>query len=125
MTTLGPLIDAFTADDTVRLIAALILVDIVVGVAAAFYTKRFTFAWLSAFLRDDVLGKVIPYFGVWAGVRIGGDIEVAGFGAIEETVGGMVVLTLATSVVNSLRDLGLLRGLPTIFAGSDRVPPGP
>ena len=76
------LIDAFASDETVQVVAALIVVDFVLGVSAGVKAGAFRFGWVADFLRNDVLGKVVPYFAVWAAVRIGGDFEVAGFGAI-------------------------------------------
>jgi hypothetical protein len=122
---LSELIRAFTADQTVQLVAALIALDFVMGVSAGVKAKTFRLGWLADFLRNDVLGKVVPYFAVWGAVRIGGDFELAGFGMIEETVGAAVVLALGASVLNSLRDLGFLGSAPDAVAGSDTPPPVP
>ena len=119
------LISAFTADETVQLVAALIVVDFVLGVSAGVKANTFRMGWLADFLRNDVLGKVVPYFAVWGAVRIGGDFELAGFGAIEEVTGAAVVLALGASVLNSLRDLGIATQAPDAIAGSDTPPPLP
>lgn len=120
------LLREFADDATVRLVAALILLDLVAGIAAGVKAKTFRFGWLSDFLRADVLGKVVPYFAVWAAVRVSGDIEIAGYGAIEEVVGGAVVLALTASVLNSLRDVGILpEATPDTVAGEDAPPPQP
>lgn len=119
------LIDAFTDDRTVQLIGALILLDFVLGISAAIRAKTFRFGWISDFLRNDVLGKVVPYFAVWAAVHVGGDFEIGGYGMIEEAVGAAVVLALSASVLNSLRDLGLLGDAPDSIAGDDTSPPQP
>jgi hypothetical protein len=121
---LSGLLNAFTADETVQVVAALILLDFALGVSAGVKAKTFRLGWLADFLRNDVLGKVVPYFAVWAAVRIGGDLELAGYGMIEEGVGAAVVLALGASVLNSLRDLGL-GGLPDTVAGTDTPPPQP
>lgn len=120
------LLRAFADDPTVRLVAALILVDFVVGIAAGLKAKTFRLGWVSDFLRNDVLGKVVPYFAVWGAVRVSGDIELAGYGAIEEIVGLAVVAAISASILNSLRDLRLLpAGTPDEVAGSDTPPPVP
>lgn len=119
------LIDAFTADKTVQLVGALIFLDFILGVSAGVMAGSFRFGWIADFLRADVMAKVVPYFAVWAAVRIGGDFELAGFGMIEEGVGAAVVLALGASVLHSLRDLGLLGQAPDEIAGSDSPPPQP
>lgn len=119
------LIRSFANDETVQLIAALVGLDFVLGVTAALVARTFRLGWLDDFLRRDVLQKAVPYFAVWAAVRLGGDIEIAGFGAIEEGVGGTVIAALAASCLNSLRDLGVLRGAPDAVAGSAEPPPAP
>jgi hypothetical protein len=124
--TLSELIRAFTADQTVQLVAGLILLDFVLGMSAGVKAGTFRFGWIADFLRNDVLGKVVPYFAVWGAVRVGGDFELAGFGMIEETVGAAVVLALGASVLNSLRDLSILpASTPNEVAGSDEPPPVP
>lgn len=125
METLQQLIDAFANDPTVKAVGVLIFLDVVLGVSAALYTRTFRFGWLSDFLRRDVLGKVVPYFAVWAAVRVGGDLEIAGYGAIEEGVGLFVVAALGSSVLNSLRDLGIGSRMSDVIAGSDHRPPAP
>ena len=119
------LIEAFANDPGIRLAAALVLLDFVLGVSAALKARTFRLAWLPDFLRRDVLGKLVPYFAVWAAVRLGGDVELGGVGAIEETVNAAVVLALGASILNSLRDLGALTGAPDEIAGSDSPPPTP
>ena len=119
---MNALIQQFANDDTVRLIAALVLLDIVLGVAAAVKLGTFQFNYLVDFLRNDILGKAVPYFAVWAAVRLGGDIEIGGWGMIEESIGAAVVVALGASVLNSIRDLGL-EGKPldgkNVVAGPD------
>lgn len=123
---MNALIRMFSDDPEIRLAAALILLDLVFGIAAAFKARTFRFGWLADFLRNDVLGKLVPYFAVWAAVRLGGDIDVGGYGAIEETVGAAVIASIGASVLNSLRDLGLLPATtPDAIAGTDRGEPVP
>ena len=123
---MNALIREFADDPTVRLVGALILLDFVLGMAAGVKVGTFRLGWISDFLRADVLGKVVPYFAVWAAVRVSGDIEIAGYGMIEEVVGAAVVLALGASVLNSLRDLSILPdSTPDEVAGSDNPPPVP
>lgn len=122
---MNTLIRQFTDDPTVRLAAVMVALDFALGILAALNAHTFRLGWLSDFLRRDVLGKLVPYFAVWAAVRLGGDVELGGVGAIEETVGALVIAAVGASILNSLRDLGLLSGAPDALAGSDNPPPTP
>jgi hypothetical protein len=122
---MNALIRAFAEDPTVRLVAVLVALDFVLGVAAAIAARTFRLGWLSDFLRRDVLAKLVPYFAVWAAVRLGGDVELGGIGVIEEAVGATVIAAVGASILNSLRDLCVMRGAPDEIAGSDVPPPAP
>ena len=123
---MNALIEAFANDPGVRLAAVLVALDFVLGVAAAVKAHMFRIGWLADFLRADVLGKLLPYFAVWAAVRLGGDVELGGIGAIEETINGALVLAVGASILNSLRDLGALpASTPDAVAGPDEPPPVP
>lgn len=124
---LSELIRAFADDPGVRIAAVLVALDFVLGVTAAVVRRTFRIGWLSDFLRRDVLGKLVPYFALWAAVRVSGDLTIPGFeiGAIEEGANAMLVLAMTGSILNSLRDLGLLRSAPDAVAGSDTPPPAP
>lgn len=104
---MNALIQQFANDDTVRLIAALVLLDIVLGLAAAIKLGIFQFNYIVDFLRNDVLSKLVPYFAVWGAVRLAGDVELGGIGLIEEVIGGGIVVALGASILKSVRDLGL------------------
>ena len=119
------LIHDFANDPGVRLAVVLVALDIVLGISASVKAGTFRLGWLTDFLRADILFRLVPYFGIWAAVRLGGDFELAGVGAIEETVGGAVMLAVGGSILNSLRDLGLLKGAPDEIAGSAEPPPEP
>lgn len=122
---MSTLIREFADDPGIRLAAVLVLLDFILGVAAALASGTFRFGWLPDFLRRDVLQKLVPYFAVWAAVRLGGDVDLGGVGAIEETVNAAILLALGASILNSLRDLGVLKGAPDEIAGSDAPPPAP
>ena len=124
--TLDALLREFSDDPGIRLAVTLVLLDFVLGVSAAVKVGTFRLCWLPDFLRSDVLFKLVPYFGVWAAVRIGGDLSVLGIGAIEETVGLAIIGAIGASILNSLRDLGFLKkSTPDEIAGSDAPPPKP
>ena len=122
---MNELIKAFANDPGVKLVAGLILADFVLGVSAAFVHRTFQIGWLSDFLRKDVMGKVVPFFGVWAAVRLGGDIEIGGYGMIEEGVNGAVIAALGASIVKSIADLKADWSAPKLVQHSDDPPPQP
>lgn len=113
------LINEFTADKGVQLAAALVALDIVLGVSAAVYLKKFQLSYAVDFLRNDILAKLVPYFAVWMAVRVGGDWEVAGLGAIESVTNAAIVAALGASILNSLRDLNVWSSAPDSVAGPD------
>lgn len=119
------LIREFAHDPGVKLVAGLILADFVLGVSAAFVHRTFQIGWLADFLRKDVMGKVVPFFGVWAAVRLGGDIEIGGYGMVEEGVNGAVIAALGASIVKSITDLKADWNPPELVKHSDDPPPQP
>jgi hypothetical protein len=96
---------------------------VVLGVAAALKNGTFKFVLISDFLRADVLGKLVPYYAVWAAVHVTGDIELGDLELIEEAAGALAVAAIGASVLNSLRDLGLSR-MPDSIAADDPTTPG-
>lgn len=122
---LAVLLKSFTEDPTVIALGVLVALDIVLGISAAVKQGVFRFVLVSDFLRADVLGKLVPYYAVWAALHVTGDVEVFGFSAIEETVGAAAIVALGASVLNSLRDLGIGKTLPDVVAGPDPVTPVP
>jgi hypothetical protein len=115
------LLKQFANDEMVITIAALVALDVVLGVAASLRdpSQSFRLSYLADFLRNDVLGKMVPYYAVWVAVNLGGDFEIAGIPAIEDGVGALVVVALGASVLNSLRDMGLWKAAPEVLAGPD------
>jgi hypothetical protein len=104
------LLRQFGHDPTVRMLAGLVVLDLIFGVAASVVSplQNFRVSYLVDFLNHDVLGKLVPYYGLWAVLHLVGDIEIGGFDSIEETVGAGIALALGASVLNSLRDLSLV-----------------
>jgi hypothetical protein len=118
------LLDQFVEDPTVIAIAILVALDVVLGLAAALKAGTFKFVLISDFLRADVLGKLVPYYAVWAAVHITGDVDLGDFGVIEETTGALAIAAMGASVLNSLRDLGLAKNAPEVIAADDPTTPG-
>jgi len=113
------LINQFADDPTVIALAVLVALDLVLGVAAAVKNGVFRLSYVADVLRNDVLGKVIPYYAVWAAVHVSGDVMLGDFGVVEETAGALAVAAIGGSVLNSLRDLGLFTSTPDALAGPD------
>lgn len=118
------LIDAFIDDPTVRLIGVAWALDFLLGLYAGIKMKRFRLSYIADTFRNDLIGKVLPYYTLWAALHITGiDWSVSGFDVVEETTGAVVVGALAGSVFNSLRDLGLWKTAPDGLAGPDPATP--
>ena len=124
------LLNQFTEDPTVILLAALVGLDVVLGILSALVRKTFKLVLIGDFLRADVLGKLLPYYAVWAAVHVTGDVMLGDFGVIEETTGAAAVLALSASILNSLNELRL--GTPDqastsateVLASDDPTTPG-
>jgi hypothetical protein len=120
------LVEAFVDDPTVRLIGALVVLDFLLGTFAAFKSGTFRLSYFADAFRNDILGKVFPYYALWAAVHVSGvDWSIGGLDIIEESAGGIVIFALAGSVLNSLRDLGLAQTMPDTVAGPDPESRGP
>lgn len=122
----GGIVNDFLDDPTVRIIAVAWVLDFLLGLFAAVKNGVFRLSYIADTFRNDVLGKILPYYTVWAAVHISGiDWSIGGLDLIEETAGAIVIAALAGSVLNSLRDLGLARSLPDTIAGPDPETPTP
>lgn len=107
--TLQEVVQSFAQDDTLKAVAVLIVLDTLLGVTAAVRAGQFAFAKVVGFLRDDVLGKVVPWFGIYAAWKWAPSVEVLGVGLkeMQEAVFALVVVALLASLTSSLADLGL------------------
>lgn len=119
------LLKQFTGDPAVQAAAVLVTLDFVLGVASALKAGTFRLAFVADVLRSDVLGKLVPFYAVWAAVEIGGDFEIPGLdlGAIKAAAALAVWAALGGSIMNSLRDLGLWKSAPDVLAGPDPMTP--
>lgn len=119
------LIRQFADDPTVIALAVLVALDLLLGLVAALKNKTFRLSFIADILRNDVLGKLVPYYAVWAAVHVSGDVTLGDFGVIEETTGALAIAAVGGSVLNSLKDLNLVgaRSLPDVVAGPDPETP--
>ncbi len=103
-------VQAFFSDSQFSWVAGMIVLDIVLGVAASVYTHTFALTYVSNFLRNDVLGKVFPWFVLSVGAKSG---------VVDVLPGGIDLSTIATgvfvgvmaalvgSLITSLSDFGV------------------
>jgi energy-converting hydrogenase Eha subunit A len=87
----------------------LIIVDLVLGIAASFYTRTFSLTYIANFTRNDVLGKVFPWFVLSIGakahvVNVVGGIDLS---TLADGVFVGVVAALVGSLITSLSDFGI------------------
>ena len=97
------------ADAMFKAVVVLIVLDLILGVAAAVKAGEFTFARVVGFLRDDVLGKVVPWAALYFGWKFAPSTDLLGVGLEEITrgAGALMIAALAGSLTASLADLGL------------------
>lgn len=114
-------------DELLRTMLVAVAVDLVLGVAAAFKLGTFRLAYLTNFMRNDVLGKVVPWAALEIGAIVAGDVHVVipafDLTHTAQAAGGLVVAALVGSILGSLRDLGFLGAgrLPDAAAGSGKA----
>jgi len=121
------LIRQFANDAAVQAAAVLVALDFLLGVVSALKAGTFRLVFVADVLRADVLGKLVPYYAVWAAVEVGGDFEIPGvdLGAIKAAAALAVWAAVGGSILNSLRDLGLWKTAPDVIAGADPSTPSP
>jgi hypothetical protein len=106
---------SFASDQQVKIVAVLIAADLVLGVLASIQNQQqaFSLSYVSNFLRNDVLGKVVPFFALYALGKVSSS-SVAGvdFGTIADAAWVGVSAALVGSLATSLGDLGI--SLPVV-----------
>lgn len=129
--TFGGIVNSFAHDGYFQAVLVLIALDVIIGIAASVKTKEFKFSWLAGFAQDDLLGKVFPWFVIYAAAKYAPNVAVLGIdlSAIEKVVFAAVAGALGGSLLASLADLGLKvpapSMLPKVFAGEREPPPEP
>lgn len=122
-------ISEFANDKQLQAVLVLIVLDIILGVIASIKLGTFAFTKVAAFLKDDVLGKVVPWFAVFAAAKFAPDVDVLGIdlNQIQTVFWAAVVVALVASLASSASDLGV--SLPQALAtgeneGSNPKPSG-
>lgn len=124
---MGALAHAFFEDTRVQIALLLLVLDFGLGTVAGLVGGKFRLSYLADTLKTDVLGKVLPFFLLYAGYLYAGsaDLVIPGFD-LEILMNAAWVVLLAAlggSALNSLRDLGLLGSAPDTIAGPDPTTP--
>lgn len=96
-------------DKQLQLVAVLIAADVIFGVAAALKTNTFSLSYIATFARDDVLGKVVPWFALYSFSKVvaGNVVPGVDFGTLATATFALVTAALVGSLVTSLTDLGV------------------
>lgn len=114
------LLREFAGDDKLAGVLFLIVADFALGVGAALRLRTFRLAYVGAFLRDDILGKVVPWFALYSVAFFAGHVTLPvlpiDFG---DVAGASYVVLLAAftgSILGSVKDLGL--PIPAALGGT-------
>lgn len=112
------LLNLFISDATVKTLGVLLAVDIVVGIAASLKAKTFSFGYLHAFLIDDVLAKLVPFFAIYAAAKAG--LSNDWFEGLRDVIFATLVAGFMASILKSLQDLGFT-GLPPALTKEKKI----
>ncbi len=132
----GAWLSTFAHDDKVHGLLVLIFIDFVLGIIAAVKMGNFRFSYVSDFLRNDLLFKVVPYFALYACALVRGEDSIIFDGLTWGVVAGAAYVTvlaaMAGSLLASIADLGLGGGTSAkltsrlrtaLFGGENAAPP--
>jgi Bacteriophage holin family len=131
-------VSTFAHDGKVQAAVFLVIVDLLLGVSAAIKNGTFKFNYLMDFAKQDILGKLIPYFALYVISLVAGntDIVIPGldFGFFAGTAYVALVAAMSASILGSLSDLGITTKLQeklnpranlALFAADPRTPEPP
>ena len=106
---LPEVVSSFADDKQLQAVLVMIVLDIVLGVIAAAKLGTFAFSKVAAFLKDDVLGKVLPWFAVFAAAKFAPSVDVLGvdLNQVQTVFWAAVVVALVASLTASAADLGV------------------
>jgi hypothetical protein len=112
------ILSSFAHDKQVGVVIALIVADFILGVSAAFKLGTFRLTYVSNFARNDLLGKVFPWFVVFAldkASHAAGIVGPVDWNQANTVAFAAVTLAMAGSILSSLADFGI--NLPVALAG--------
>lgn len=110
---MGQLLHAFFNDTRVQISLLILILDFALGTIAALVdkTQGFRLSFWSDTLRNDVLGKVLPFFVLYGGYKYAAnaDLVIPGLNmeVLMNAAWGVLTLALGGSILKSLSDLGL------------------
>lgn len=117
--TITQILAQFARDTQLHTALILIAIDVMLGVAAAVKTNTFQLARIADTLKDDVLGKLVPWLAVFAlGKVSAADVLGLDLGTAADIAWGALTLALGASILKSLGDLGAK--VPPALAGSSK-----
>lgn len=122
---MAELLHRFFNDLWVQIAFLLVALDIALGVVDATVHGNFRFNYLADFMRNDLLGKVVPFFLVYGGYVYAknADIVIPGIdlAVVKDAAGALMLAALGASLFNSLKDLGipLINQLPKAIVSDD------
>lgn len=128
---ISDVINSFVHDGLFQAVLVLISLDVLLGILAALKRGDFKFSWLAGFGKDDLLGKVVPWFVIYTAAKYAPNVAVLGIDldAFQKVVFGFVAAALGGSLISSLKDLGLPLPEPprlrNLFGGERQPPPEP
>jgi hypothetical protein len=108
--TIDQVMHQFAKDDKVKWVLLVVALDLILGVCAAIKTGTFRLSYVSDFLRNDIFGKFVPWFALYATGKFttqtlpGVDVS---FSALANGAYGLMLAALGGSIAKSLVDLGL------------------
>lgn len=124
-------VHTFFHDDKVRAALLVVVIDFVFGVIAAVKVGNFRFSYVADFLRNDILFKLVPYFAIYVGAMVAGNVNIIipGFdmGIVAGSMYALVMAAWVASIVSSLATLGIkaagVQTLATALTGKENSAP--
>lgn len=114
---------SFAKDTQVSIVLSLIAADFVLGIAAALKLGTFRMTYIANFARNDLLGKVLPWFAVFALSKASGAAGLVGpidWGNASDALFVIATGAMGGSILKSLADFGVT--LPNPLAGPSPRP---
>jgi hypothetical protein len=107
----------FAHDTKVHIALFLVAADFLLGVTAAFRKGNFRMSYVADFLRNDVIGKLVPYFVFYVLALVAGQVDVVipglDFGIIAGAAYVTLVAAMTGSILNSVREITTAPSQPT------------
>jgi len=118
-------------DEKVSAALLLVLVDLIMGVLAAFKIGNFRLSYLVDFLRNDILFKLLPYYVIYAGGVVAGHEKIIipwiDLGDVAGAIYVGMMAAWAASIANSVLELkkspSAKQGVELALAGNENEAP--